>query len=131
MIDIYEVLKQNKKETIEILKSIPNNTIEFAKWDEEKKYWAFALDECGDDMDEDDFCAEECPWCRFEGYDEMVVAIKLNDDKDDILVLSVNDEYCPINEEDEGKWYSIWQYDDCSTSSIYNSVGFWSNNKGF
>jgi hypothetical protein len=131
MINVHDVLRANKAETIEILKECKDNTIEFAKWDANKGHWVFALDDCEDGIDESVFCEDECPWVRLDGYNEMVVAVKLNDDKDEILVLSVYDVNTPIDEENEGVWYPILYCDGYSASSIYDIVGFWNNNKGF
>lgn len=135
MIDIYEAIRKNKEEAIEILKKCKDNQIDFAKWDEEKGYWVFTLDKCEDENVERYFCEENCPWIRSDGYKEMVVSVKLSENKREIMVLSVEDTY--TFDENQLEYYPLEYYpvshytDDISEYSIYEVIGFWNDNKGF
>ena len=134
MIYISDVIKANKAETIAILKGLPNNTLRFAEWKEGEDGWKghyafklYPMDET-DTMDEETFCEQECPWIRVEGRDEIVVAIRLNSNKDEIQVMCVDSIY---DQEDERDWFPIYECDGISEVYIYNKIVYIQDSVGF
>jgi hypothetical protein len=108
MIDIIEVLKQNKEEAKQILSKKENNTIRFCKWDEAE----------GEYIDADD-----APWIRISGVEEieivLVVAVRYSKESNDIEIITTTDVYTKA----DNVWYSVEDWvDDISDWTIYDAI---------
>ena len=119
MIDINNILKLNKEEAIKILSKAKNNTFVFAQWD-------------GDCYSN----ADDCPYILYMNDDgdintELVVAAKYDERKNGILLLTTNDEFEPVIDE-EKNWIPMVYCYEISYWSVLDAIGneYWQAKNG-
>jgi hypothetical protein len=104
MISVLDVLRQNEKEAIKILKKKEYNMVIFAIWDDDEEVYNNA---------------DDCPYIRYANDDgeisvQLVVGARYNTEKKCIEILTTENEY----KKTDGIWFPINYADDISYWSV-------------
>lgn len=100
MTSVLDVLRQNEKEAIKILKGKADKSVMFAEWDDDEEVYSNA---------------DDCPYIRYANDDgeistQLVVGVRYNAEKKRIEILTTDDEY----KKTDGEWFPIHYADDIS-----------------